>query len=231
MTKTIEFSLLETYSGIENTPMPAKKAMPAWLKNLPNEILGVPTLKKCPPFLDTFGMGYVVPTWQEFELIPKDNIYHFKSGITHLLSPYEQPRNVCSYQFPEQYKNTPLEEYQIIKLQSPWVIKLPKDYSLMVLPLLNTDSGLPFEVIPAIIDSDSYHVNFGFTCKIKFNPDKKHNIQPGIPFAQIIPIKRENWKMQLTETSLLTHSKVINKLRLYIMSGYRKLFWHKKDYD
>jgi hypothetical protein len=231
MTKIIEFSLLETFSGIEHMPIPAKKSMPTWLKDLPGDVKGVPTLKKCPPLLDTFGFGYIVPTWQEFELIPHEGLYHFKSGIAHIVSPYEQIRPICSYQFPEQYKNTPFDQYQIIKLQSPWVIKTPPGYSLLVMPLINTTNELPFEVIPAVIDADVYHVNFGFTCKIKFDPNKSYNIQPGIPLAQLIPIKRDKWKMTTTETSLLAHAKIKNRLRTFIMSGYRKLFWQKKDYD
>jgi hypothetical protein len=228
---TIEFSTLEPFVDLPFKPVPAKKALPDWLKLMPAVSLnGAPTAKKCPPFVDTFGMGYIVPTWQEFNLIPTDGVYSFRAGVTHIYNPYEQSKPVCSYQFPEQYKDTPLDGYQVIKIQTPWIIKTPPNTSVLILPPLG-GTDLPFEAIPAIIDTDTYHMPFGFTCKIKYDPSKSYNIQPGQPIAQVIPFRRESWKMTLTVTTMLDAAKVSNKLRSYIMSGYKKLFWKKKDYN
>lgn len=228
---TIEFSTLEPFSDLDFKPIPAKRALPDWLKLLPAVAAnGAPTVKRCPPFMDVFSMGYIIPTWQEFNLIPGDGVYGFQAGITHIHTPYEQSKPVCSYQFPEQYQGTPLSGYQVLKIQTPWIIKTPPNTSLLILPLIR-GSVLPFEAIPAVIDTDTYHVPFGFTCKIKYDPTKTHNIPPGQPIAQIIPFRRESWEMTSTVTSLLDAAKVSNKLRSYIMSGYKKLFWQKKDYN
>lgn len=228
---TIEFSTLEPFESLEFKPVPAKRALPDWLKNLPAvSPNGAPTAKKCPPFIDTFSMGYIVPAWQEFNLIPADGVYSFRAGVTHIYNPYENPRPVCSYQFPEQYKGTPYEDYQIIKIQTPWIIKTPPNTSVLILPPIG-DTNLPFEAIPAVIDTDSYHMPFGFTCKIKYNSAESYNIQPGTPIAQIIPFRREAWQMESSITTLLNASKVSNKLRSYIMSGYKRLFWKKKEYN
>ncbi len=228
---TIEFSTLEPFSNITFKPLPAKKVPPAWLKNLSAESAnGAPTAKKCPPFVDTFSLGYIIPAWQEFSLIPTENFYNFRAGVTHIHSPYENPRPVCSYQFPEQYAKTPLEGYHVIKIQTPWIIKTPPNISILILPPFGSEHTV-IEAIPAVIDSDAYHVNFGFTCKIKFDPTKEIVIQPGTPLAQIIPFERKSWNMLHTTTSMLDHSKFSNKLKSYIMSGYRKLFWQKKDYS
>lgn len=228
---TIEFSILEPFSNIDFMPVPAKKSIPSWLKNLAAETRqGAPTAKKCPPFVDVFSLGYTIPAWQEFSLLPNDGFYNFKAGITHIHSPYENPRPICSYQFPEQYANTPLEGYQVIKIQTPWIIKTPPNISLLVVPPFGSDN-LEIEAIPAVIDSDHYHTNFGFTCKVKYDPTRSITIAPGTPLAQIIPFERKSWNMTVTETSMLEHSKFTNKLKSYIMSGYRKLFWQKKDYN
>lgn len=227
----IEFSTLEPFSKIDFQPMPAKKSMPAWLKNLSAEtVQGIPTAKKCPPFVDTFSLGYIIPAWQEFSLVPSGGVYNFRAGVTHIHSPYENPRPVCSYQFPEQYAKTPLEGFQVIKIQTPWIVKTPKNISLLVLPPFGSEN-LDIEAIPAVIDADNYHVNFGFTCKVKYDPTKEITVMPGTPLAQIIPFERKSWNMIMTETSMLDHSKFTNKLKSYIMSGYKKLFWQKKEYN
>ena len=227
----IEFSTLEPFANLDFKPCPAKRALPDWLKTLaaiaPN---GAPTAKKCPPFTDTFSMGYIIPTWQEFNLIPVDGVYSFRAGITHIHNPYEQSKPVCSYQFPEQYQGTPLTGYQVLKIQTPWIIKTPPNTSLLILPPIGGTS-LPFEAIPAVIDTDTYHVPFGFTCKIKYDPNKTYNIQPGQPIAQVIPFRRESWNMESTISTMLESAKASNKLRSYIMSGYKKLFWKKKEYN
>lgn len=227
---TIEFSVLEPFKEISVKPVPAKRALPEWLKAMPSEINGMPTAKKCPPFTDIFSLGYILPNWQEIELTPNGNVYNFKAGITHIHSPYEAPRPVSSYQYPDQYKGTPVEGYQVIKLQTPWVIKTPPGVSVMILPPFGRDD-LPFEAIPAVIDTDSYQTNFGFTCKIKRQSDEKINVQPGVPLVQIIPFYRDSWKMTTSVETMLNHSAVANKLRTFIMSGYKKLFWKKKDFN
>ena len=227
---TIEFSVLEPFKEIPVTPLPAKKALPDWLKTMPSEINGMPTAKRCPPFTDIFSLGYVLPNWQEIELTPNGEIYNFRAGITHIHSPYENPRPVCSYQYPDQYKGTHLEGHQVIKFQTPWIIKTPPGVSIMVLPLTG-HNDLPFEAIPAVIDTDTYHTNFGFTCKIKNKTLEPINLQPGVPLVQIIPFERTNWKMEMSVTSMLNHSAVANKLKTFIMSGYKKLFWKKKDFN
>jgi len=227
----IEFSTLESFADINFKPCPAKRALPDWLKLLPAmSPNGAPTAKKCPPLTDTFSMGYIVPAWQEFNLLPSNGVYSFRAGVTHIHNPYDHPKPVCSYQFPEQYKGTPFDDYQVIKIQTPWIIKTPPNTSVLILPPIGGTSA-PFEAIPAVIDTDTYHMPFAFTCKIKYNANAEYNIQPGTPIAQIIPFRRESWNMESSITTMLDAAKVSNKLRSYIMSGYKKLFWKKKEYN
>lgn len=227
--KDIEFSVIESYAHVQHAPIPAKKYIPGWLKNMLAISNNMPTMKKCPPLMDAMGIGYIIPMWQEFELIPNQGSYSYKAGIMAITSPYENRRDLLSYQFPQQYQGSPLDEYQVFKISTPWIIKTPPGTSVLIIPpVLGTDS--PFEVIPAVIDTDEYHVSFGFTCKIKYQ-DQPITILPGTPIAQIIPFTRESWKHSLTETSAIDHAKTANKLKTYIYSGYKKLFWKKKDFS
>ena len=227
--KDIEFSIIENYAQVQHSPFPAKKYLPTWLKNMSGHYNNMPTMKKCPPLMDAMGMGYIIPMWQEFQLIPNDGMYSYRAGIMALNSPFENQRDLLSYQFPQQYQGSPLDEYQVFKISTPWIIKTPPGTSVMIIPpVLGSDA--PFEVIPAVIDTDEYHISFGFTCKIKYT-GTPITIAPGTPIAQIIPFTRESWKHDITETSLLEHSKKANKLKTYIYSGYKKLFWKKKEFN
>jgi len=227
--KDIEFSVIESYAHIGHSPFPAKKYAPDWLKNMSAITENMPTMKKCPPLMDALGLGYIIPMWQEFQLIPNQGSYGYKAGIMSLNSPYEVRRDLLSYQFPQQFQGSPLDGYQVFKISTPWIIKTPPGTSLMIIPPV-LGNNLPFEVIPAVIDTDEYHISFGFTCKIKYQ-DQPITVQPGTPIAQVIPFTRESWKHNITETTVIDHAKVANKLKTYIYSGYKKLFWKKKDFS
>jgi hypothetical protein len=223
----IEFSLLENYLHIEHKPLPAGKFSPSWFKTLPPTTnTGLSTLKRCPPMTDMFGLGYIMPMWAEFKLIPTaQGTYHVHSRMPTIENPFEGSRNSMQYQFPQQYKDTPWEDYQVIKVTSPWVVKTPPGYSLLILPLFG-QHGTALEPIPAVIDADQYHVSLGITCRVKYNPDVDLSLLPGDPFVQLIPFKRDEWTAKYSIKKLIDHAKVANKLRTYISSGYRR-FWHK----
>ena len=223
----IEFSLLENYSHIEHKPLPATKCYPDWFKAMPAVTAdGKSTLKRCPPITDIIGMGYIIPVHAEFQLTPHLNGgYHVDTRMPYIENPFEGNRVSLEYQFPQQFKGSPWEPYQIIKLTTPWVVKTPPGYSILILPLLGEHEAdlIP---LPAIIDTDQYHVSVGITCKVKFDSDKVILLKPGQPLVQIIPFKRDDWTSKYTIQPLIQHAKIANKLRTFISSGYRR-FWHK----
>ena len=62
----------------------------------------------------------------------------------------------------------------------------------------NTDDR--FSIIPGIVDTDSFSLEINFP--IVLNGDKypviKTTIKKGTPYVQVIPFKREKWKMKIT---------------------------------
>ena len=52
----------------------SKHFIPEWFKKAPsflpeeNELTAMPTVKRCPGFIDFFKMGYVLPAWCDFHL-------------------------------------------------------------------------------------------------------------------------------------------------------------------
>lgn len=224
----IEFSILENYADLPHRPLPANKFYPDWFKNLPSTTLsGASTLKRCPPMADMFSMGYIIPTWSEFTLTPNSRgQYSLDTRMLVLHTPLEGDRPVIEGQDTKQYENTPWQGKTIMKIHSPWVVKTPPGYSLMLLPLFGRhNKGI--EPIPAIIETDEYTVSLSIFFQITAKLGETIHIRPGEPLVQIIPYKRDIWNSKYTIKNLIEHAQIANKLKTYITSGYRR-FWHKK---
>jgi hypothetical protein len=92
-------------------------------------------------------------------------------------------------------KNKNLPFYKII---NPWIIKTPPGYScLFVPPLNNTDDR--FSIIPAIVDTDTFpnEINFPIVINGDKYPTLDTVLKKGTPYVQVIPFKRDKWKMKL----------------------------------
>jgi len=122
------------------------------------------------------------------------------------------------------------EYLQPFKYLNPWTIKTPKNYScLFTNPFNRDDDGI--RLIDGIVDTDTYHqpVNFPFIINGDKYPEFNDVIKKGTPYVQIIPFKREAWKMKIHSknpskklTNIIFNSTLLHK--------YRNLFWHKKTW-
>src|SRR5689334_4725698 len=51
-------------------PVPAKGAVPEWLRAMPTDSgSATPTVKRCPPFLEAITAGYIIPLPADVQLI------------------------------------------------------------------------------------------------------------------------------------------------------------------
>jgi hypothetical protein len=114
-----------------------------------------------------------------------------------------------------------------LKWSVPWSIKTPPGYSLLFTHPLNR-FDLPFYTMSGIVDTDTYEipVNLPFVIKEGF----MGKIEKGTPLAQVIPIKRENWKSSVEEYNSKNNF-LLDKLRTVIDGSYRLQWWHKKNYE
>jgi hypothetical protein len=81
-----------------------------------------------------------------------------------------------------------------------------------------------------VVDTDTYNapVNFPFVLK---NVNFEGLIPAGTPIAQVIPFKREEWKMQIgTEKDLEKQSDSIKGLRSKMFDSYKSQYRHIKKY-
>ena len=245
----IEFSAHEDYFNIkEDYPIPIKLNIPEWYKKLEHS-MEKKTIKGCMPFLDTLTSGYLLKIPQDFYLRHnvdnknekgetfKDSFQTFGlHDVTQFINAKYVNLNsavdthslqqVDGSPFIEKNKNLPF--YKII---NPWKIKTPKGYScLFTSPLNNSDDR--FSIISGIVDTDTFpnEINFPIVINGDKYPVLETTIKKGTPYVQIIPFKRENWKMTLQPRK----QKEIQNSRLFyglkLLNIYKDKYWKKKSW-
>lgn len=226
MTKTIQFST-DTEVQSEYYPKPADKFIPDWYKKTESYIGGVKqptgvgsttgTIKRCMPVFDAITAGYIIP-------LPVDIwIKQNEDG------PYYEWADLGMIQF-HPVEQAPLHPngngFPYPKFINPWAIRTEPGYSVMFLQPVHRPA--PFTILTGIVDTDSYYtkVHFPFVLNdLKF----EGLIPAGTPLAQVIPIKRDSWKM--TQIDDMTESVKIEKRLMHKMfDRYKTIWWHKKDY-
>ena len=133
----------------------------------------------------------------------------------------------------QQLRGSPMVEKNgkipFLKILNPWRIETPAGYSCLFLPPMN-NSDDRFEIIPGIVDTDTYTKEINFP--IVLNGDKYKEletcIKKGTPYAQVIPFKRESWKMEIKKFKKknFIEDTVFHHLNLW--RRYKTYFWHKK---
>lgn len=193
--------------------VPASKFWPEWFKNQRPIIEGndkqyASTVRRCPAILDILSMGYIIPLWCDFKLarMGEDVGYMVPSGVSETFQMTTHPTvQIDSYPFDENtFKGS-------VKFYNPWEILTPKGYSVMVVnPYYHTHPNL--KTLDGVIDTDVYHeahINTFFTAPL----NEEITFERGMPLAQIIPFKREDYKM---ETAVGNYRSITNRLRRFM---------------
>jgi len=247
--KEIEFSAHEDYFAFkEDYPIPAKLNIPEWYKKLEHDF-DKKTVKGCMPFLDSLTSGYLLKMPQDFNI--RHNVDNknekgqdfkdsFQTFSLHDVSPLLNAKSINlnssidihpikqieGSPFVEKNKNLPF-----YKILNPWKIKTPKGYScLFVSPLNNSDDR--FSIISGIVETDTFpnEINFPIVINGDKYPILETTINKGTPYVQVIPFKRENWKMSLKSRKQkeIQNSRLFYGLRL--LNIYKEKFWKKKSW-
>tara|TARA_R100000951_G_scaffold107466_1_gene102836 strand:+ start:1202 stop:1939 length:738 start_codon:yes stop_codon:yes gene_type:complete len=239
----IEFSSTERI--IENKelyPIPCKLNIPEWFKKLEHTV-DDKTIKGCIPFLDTLTTGYLLKT--PLELYLQHNVIYEGKKTTFLKtgqsSTFENSylninkknendmhpaKQLGKCPYVHKNKNLPFQ-----KIMNPWIIKTPPGYScLFVPPLNNTDDR--FSIIPGIVDTDIYpgEINFPIIVNGDKYPVLETMISIGTPYVQVIPFKRESWKMKIKVNTVKKNERFIYKMREKMLHSYKSTWWNKKKW-
>jgi len=243
--KEIEFSAHEDYFALkEDYPTPIKLNIPEWYKKLEHSISNL-TVKGCMPFLDTLTSGYLLKTAQDLHL--KHNVLNEKGikdsfqtyslhGISAMLNAKSINLNsgVDTHSI-NQLLGSPLIEKNknlpFYKILNPWRIKTPKGYSCLFVPPLN-NSDDRFSILPGIVDTDTYdrEINFPIVINGDKYPTLDTFIKKSTPYVQILPFKRDSWKMKVTSRSQKEIFKNNLSYDLNLINKYKNKIWNKKSW-
>jgi hypothetical protein len=247
--KEIEFSTHEDYfAQKEDYPVPIKVNIPEWYKKLEHN-LSNKTIRGCKPFFDSLTAGYLLKMPQDFhvrhnvdheiskEKIIKDSFQTFglheytgilNAKMLNLNSGLDLHATQQLEGSPSIEKNKNLPFYKIL---NPWKIKTPKGYScLFVSPLNNSDDR--FSIMSGIVDTDTFtnEINFPIVINGDKYPILETIIKKGTPYVQVIPFKRDFWKMTLKPR---TQKEVTNSRLFYLtqlIGIYKDRNWVKKSW-
>ncbi len=100
---------------------------------------------------------------------------------------------------------------------------------MFVPPLNNGDDR--FEIISGIVDTDTFtsYINFPIILNGDKYPVLETIIERGTPYVQVIPFKRDSWKMSIKEDDL-SRPEVQLSISGRLIHNYKKLFWGKKSW-
>jgi hypothetical protein len=235
----IFFSCLDK-AVVENFPVfPASANIPKWYSSLPLEMgkekrffkegTENSTIRRCVPFLDAITAGYIVPL--PYDIFVTREKFVSEKGEELDLPFYSSNGPGVNFHSPEQAKDHPMNKKNkpIAKIMSPWSVKTPSGYSCAFLPPLNGKES-PIEIMSGIVDTDKYDnpVNFPFNL---IDENFEGLIPAGTPVAQVIPFKRESWKMKFGSEEDFAESRItFSKLKMKIFDSYRSQFWSKKEF-
>lgn len=212
-------------------PVPASQVIPEWYKKLDTYIgkekqpsgdgKTLATIKKCMPVFDAITSGYILFTYADVWISQQEG------------QPYYEWPSLGPIQFhpihqAPTHPNRGGHNISYPKWINPWSIKTEPGYSTMFVQPFHRESI--FTILPGVVDTDKYTapVNFPFA----LNDARYKGIIPaGTPMAQVIPIKRDSWKMEFgSEKELERQNKTALLLRSKFFDSYKTLFRQNKEY-
>jgi hypothetical protein len=206
-------------------PYPASRNIPDWYKGLQTECTTtgptpeiLPTIKRCPPFLEAIASGYIIPLADDiqFRTDARGNVgYECKNDIVHT---HEAG----------QYKGTPFASRAIIKFINVWIIRTSPGYSTLLVPALNR-FHIPFLMLGGVVETDNWYMEIHFPAISQLPPNSQYQMKRGTPLIQAIPFRREQWESGVGEADLEVREKTSLGLagNLHV---YKDEHWRKKSY-
>lgn len=222
------------YDGVFDEPVSAKEIIPEWYKKQnrysggqkilsPEVGMFNTTIKACMPIFDLISAGYIIKTPADIHVSRnEDGSPNFAWAINDF--------TCIESHAPLQYDEftIPKEFYPLgYKFINTWITKTPKGYSsIFMSPVLRDD--LPFECLPAIVDTDKHPIPVNFPFFIR--KDFEGIIPAGTPVIQIIPFKRESWKIKINGYDAL-FDKIWKRAERKIQNRYKDNFRSLKDWS
>ena len=220
--------------GIWPRPKPAGQVIPEEYKKLErhsNNDMKTGTIKRCMPFLDALSAGYMM--FFDMDYIIDPHIHHEPAKKDFTLCPSNKHNNIEYHE----NKQLPSEWHDKIgvkagKFINKWLIRTPPGYSCLFMHPLNRMED-KWEIFSGVVDTDTYGEAIHFPFRLK-TYEKQFLIKKGEPMVQIIPFKRESWKIWCgftdPEGQGKDHGKTARMLQSEWIDRYKNRYWHKKSW-
>jgi len=175
-------------------PIPARSALPDWLRTMPNRAFSpthgqdVRTVKQCPPFIDAMCHGFIMPL--PCDVAVRDGRLSWRWDVP-TPAVHAHPRSPVSFHVPEQVEGTPLHhtDRALVKFNSFWTIELEPGWSLFATHPVNRED-LPFRLLTGLVDADRFSdVGILFPA-VWTDPDFAGTLPRGTPIAQCFAVPR-----------------------------------------
>lgn len=230
--KKIDFINLDELDLEELRPLPSSKILPEWYKKQssyitndgskkPNESIGTTssTIKKCVPVFDAITSGYMLVTPCDIYVSEKNNEKYYEWSLNDAVQFHPIDQFI-------EYPNTS-GFVALPKINNKWVIRTQIGTSCLFVPPMHRDNII--EILPAIVDTDSYHNNITFPFKLKDN-SFQGLIPRGTPYAQIIPFTRQDWKSTFNKGNKEYYKKWSRRISTVFFDFYKNNIWFRKTY-
>ena len=177
-------------------PQLASAALPAWLKDMPaeaeSETLGgvsVRTLKRCPPMIDAFSLGVLLPLATDLTVRGGEISWDWDPPA---IPDQLFTRAPIGAHAPEQAAGAPLplDGRFVIKFTNFWTIEAPEGWSALFTHPLNRED-LPFRTLSGVVQCDRFADGFVHFPALWSDPSFEGTLPAGTPVAQAIPIPRD----------------------------------------
>lgn len=242
----IEFSIHPDFIDFVPHPVPAKKMVPSWYKEMSPFIdtkVKMPTtinldtkeqqvnltMKACVPIRDALTSGYIIPL--PFDIRATYLDVENEKGLLFHFNPQPEAGDLIAKHSIAQIKGSPLEKVSsdatIYKFVNPWRIKTDPGYSVAFYtpPYHN----LPFDILPGIVDTDGINeVNFPFIWK---NREKEVLMKKGLPMVLALPFKRSEFKSTVKAYDVDKERIRKNAFFSHLGYWYRDFVHKKKKFD
>ncbi len=227
-TPTVEFLCHKEDFGVIPAPYPARKHMPDWYKKLPPRVDGQTkfnsgTVKRCAPFLDAMSIGWIIPLAADVEFVTNADA----TGVDYKWTFH---RAMVEIHGSAQLAGHPELPKPPMKFLNHWLIRCPKDYSLLFMPPLNR-ADPRFECASGLVDADRYleFINFPFFFK---KAGFTGIVTQGTPLVQVVPLHRSlidvDYKIDMLDLGTMGDVEHTRRQRGAHESLYRDSRWVRK---
>jgi len=211
MSKKNKISFFSTIDGVEKI-MPIIKAEEyshQWIKQarstLTEKIHSISHVLRCPGIRSSLNQGWLIRTWQDIEITLEKNgkcSWSTPVDIRTFQSTYNDTTLVVHGEpdFFNYRLNWPENTFsKIIKINMPWLVKVPKGYLLYQVHPFYLDENR-FTVLPGC-HSPEYGIARITVPMFWHSLEGKFLIQAGTPIAQVFLVKQEDFDIEMSFVS------------------------------